>query len=254
MQSFVTEHGKIVPRRISGNCAQHQRSHRSPAARVVTVVVSRLIPERMGRVQDRIGLVVFGGGSELSCPLTLDYDALLGQLDTMTPGMTGVDGTALGDGLVSAVNHLRAGEATTKIVILLTDGRSNTGLVDPLTAAKTAASLGVKVYTIGTAARGKAFVSYVDPQRGPVQGWITDDLDEELLAQIASATDGQYRRATSAKELRETYAAIDRLEKSKVTLPPAVSRDDLYRPFLFLGALLLMIEAATANSLWLRWP
>ena len=99
----------------------------------------------LGRAQDRIGLVVFGGGSQLSCPLTMDYDALIDQLDSLSPGMTMTDGTAIGDGLVSAVNHLRDSDAKSKIVILLTDGRSNTGLIDPMTAAKTAASVGVKI-------------------------------------------------------------------------------------------------------------
>jgi Ca-activated chloride channel family protein len=208
----------------------------------------------LGRVQDRIGLTVFGGAPQLMCPLTLDYDALLGQLDSLSPGMTMTDGTALGDGLVSAVNHLRAGDARSKIVILLTDGRSNTGLVDALTAAKAAAADGVKVYTIGTAGRGPARISYVDPQHGPVDGVVDDDLDDELLAQIAAMTGGRYWRATSLSQLQEVYDSIDKLEKSKIELPPVVSRDDLYRPFALAAALLLLAEAALSQTLWLRWP
>lgn len=208
----------------------------------------------MGRSQDRVGLVVFGGASQLQAPLTLDYDALLGQLDELQPGMTMVDGTAIGDGILSAVNHLKAGSARTKIAILLTDGRSNVGIVDPVTAAKAAASEGVKLYTIGTAGHGPARVSYVDPVHGPMQGVVDDDLDDELLTQIAQLTGGRYWRATSLRELREVYDTIDKLEKSKVELPPIISRDDQYRPFALAAALLLAAEAALASTLWLRWP
>ncbi|MDE2038768.1 MAG: VWA domain-containing protein [Elusimicrobia bacterium] len=208
----------------------------------------------LARAQDRIGLVAFGGASELLCPLTLDYDALLSQLAALSPGMTMVDGTAIGDGIISAVNHLKAGSAKTKIAILLTDGRSNTGLIDPLTAAKAAATMGVKVYTIGIGGRGPAQVSYMDPQRGLVQGVVDDDLDEETLNSIASVTGARYFRATSLKQLRSVYAAIDTLEKSKIKLPPVVSRDDLYQPFALTALLLLLAETMLGATLWLRWP
>lgn len=208
----------------------------------------------LGRTQDRIGLVAFGGASQLACPLTADYDALLSQLDSLQPGMTMVDGTAIGDGMVSALNHLKSGSAKSKIVILLTDGRSNTGLIDPLTAAKTAASLGVKIYTIGTGGQGPARISYVDPVHGPVSGMVDDDLDEELLGQIAAMTEGRYFRAASLTQLRAVYSTIDSLEKSKIELPPVVSRDDLYRPFALAAALLLLAEAALSSTVWLRWP
>lgn len=208
----------------------------------------------LGRTDDRIGLVTFGGASELVCPLTADYDALLSQLDALSPGMTMVDGTAIGDGIISALNHLKDGTAKSKIIILLTDGRSNTGLIDPLTAAKTAASMGVKVYTIGTGGQGPAQISYVDPVHGAVNGMVDDDLDEELLSQISAMTGARYYRATTLSQLRDVYASIDKLEKSKVDLPPIVSRDDLYRPFVLAAALLLLAEAGLSNTLWLRWP
>ncbi len=207
-----------------------------------------------GRVEDRIGIVTFGGGTQLVCPLTLDYDAVLRQLDELYPGMTKTDGTAIGDGIVSALNHLKDSTAKSKIIILLTDGRSNTGVVDPLTAAKTAASLGVKVYTIGAAKRGPALMPIDDPLRGRVMVQIDDDLDDDLLAEIARETDGRYFRATSLKELRDVYATIDKLEKSKVKLPDIVSRDDRYRLPALLAALLLLAEAGLSNTWLLRWP
>ena len=207
-----------------------------------------------GRVQDRIGMIVFGGAPQLAAPLTLDTDALSAELGSLTPGMTHVDGTAIGDGIVSAVNHLKDSPAKSRIIILLTDGRSNTGLIDPVTAAKTAASLGVKIYTIGCAKRGRAMMPVDDPLRGRVLVTIEDDLDEDLLTEIARMTDGRYFRATNLQELRQIYATIDKLEKSKVKLPDVVSRNDLYRYPVLAAALLLLLEALWANTWLLRWP
>jgi Ca-activated chloride channel family protein len=207
-----------------------------------------------GRAEDRIGLVNFGGAPQLLCPLTLDYGALISQIDSLTPGMTNTDGTAIGDGLVSALNHLKNSQAKSRIIILLTDGRSNTGIVDPITAAKTAASLGVKIYTIGSAKRGSALMPVDDPMRGRVMVQIDDDLDEDLLNQIAETTGGRYFRATSVAELRDIYATIDKLEKSKLHLPDIVSKDDRYRGLVLAAALILLAEALLSNTWLLRWP
>ena len=206
-----------------------------------------------GRVQDRIGLVVFGGSPLLACPLTLDYDALLGRVAELSSGMTNADGTALGDGLLSAVNRMRASAAKSKVIILLTDGRGNVGL-DAVTAAKTAAAVGVKVYAIGTAKRGESVMPVDDPRLGRVMVRIQEDLDEDTLMEVARLTDGKYWRATSLKELRGVYAEIDRLEKSSVKLPETVSRDDLYRGPVLAASLLLLLEMALTQALWLRWP
>ena len=207
-----------------------------------------------GRVQDRIGMIVFGGAPQLAAPLTLDYDALSAELGTLTPGMTHVDGTAIGDGIISAANHLKDGAAKSRIIILLTDGRSNTGLIDPITAAKTAASLGIKIYTIGCAKRGQALMPVDDPLRGRMMVPIDDDLDEDLLTELARTTDGRYFRATSLQELRDIYATIDKLEKTRVKLPDIVSRNDLYQYPVLAAALLLLLEALLANTWLLRWP
>lgn len=207
-----------------------------------------------GRAQDRIGVIVFGGSPQLASPLTADYDAVYQVLDGLAPGMTRSDGTAIGDGIVSAVNHLKDSDARSKIIILLTDGRSNTGLIDPITAAKTAASLGIKVYAIGCGKRGQSMIPIDDPVQGRVMAAIDDDLDEDLLDQIARLTDGRYFRATSLKELRDIYATIDKLEKSNVKLPDLVSRDDRYRGPVLAAALLLLLNALLSNTWLLRWP
>lgn len=202
-----------------------------------------------GRIADRIGLVTFGGAPILACPLTLDYEALVAAIDELWPGMTGVEGTAIGDGLAAGVNHLKGGRSPSKVVILLTDGRANAGVVDPMTAAKAAAASGVKVYTIGTAKRG--------PSQVPVPGGfalIHDDLDDVLLTQVAETAGGRYFRAESAKELREVYAEIDRMERVAVKRPETVSYKDLY-PWLLLPALaLLSAEAVLARTWLLRLP
>lgn len=208
----------------------------------------------LGRANDRIGLVVFGGASQLVCPLTLDYAALLEQLDSLKPGMTKVDGTAIGDGIASGARHLQNGDAKSRVLILLTDGRSNVGVTDPMTAARAAKTFGVRVYTIGTAGRGPATLPIDDPNHGRVMATIDEDLDEDLLAEIARLTDAKYFRATSLKQLREIYATIDSLEKSKIKRPDLVSREDLYAAPVALALLALMAESALAATWLLRWP
>jgi len=207
-----------------------------------------------GRVQDRIGLTTFGGAPLLLCPPTLDYEALLGRLDELEAGMTRADGTALGDGLASAVARLKDSTAKSKVIILLTDGRSNTGVVDPLTAAKAAAAYGIKVYSIGVAGKGESSMTIDDPRYGRVTVPVSDDLDEELLAEVSRLTDGKAYRAKDGGELKNIFAAIDRLEKSKVELPKLAAVGDLNGPPLVAALLLLLLESALLAGPLLRWP
>jgi len=205
------------------------------------------------RISDRIGALVFGGDPLLMCPLTLDYDALNSFLDRIFAGMTRSEGTAIGDGLAAAVDHLKDSASDSKVIILLTDGRSNTGLIDPLTAAKTARAFGIKVYTIGTAKRGQAYVPQ-DTVFGRRLIPIPDELDEDTLLKIAAETDGKYFRATNADELAEIYGEIDRLEKTEYERPEIVSYSDILFPFLFPAVLLLFGEFLLSRSLLLRLP
>ncbi|OIO12314.1 MAG: hypothetical protein AUJ52_00390 [Elusimicrobia bacterium CG1_02_63_36] len=206
------------------------------------------------RVSDRIGALVFGGDPLLMCPLTLDYEALSGFLDRVYAGMTHSEGTAIGDGLAAAVDHLKESPAKSRVIILLTDGRSNTGLVDPLTAAKTARAFGIKVYTIGTAKRGESFVPVDSPLLGRRLVRIKDDLDEDSLLKIAAETDGKYFRAESAEELAKIYAEIDRLEKTEYERPEIVSYSDILIPFLIPAALLLFGEMLLSRTVLMRLP
>lgn len=207
-----------------------------------------------GRVSDRIGLVTFGGAPLLACPPTTDYDALLERIGELEPGMTRADGTALGDGLVAAAARLKDAPGKGKVVVLLTDGRSNTGAVDPRTAARTAAALGVRVYAVGAAGRGPAEAVVDDPRHGRVALRIEDDLDEELLAEVARETGGKSYRALSRGQLAGIFAEIDALEKTDVKRPPVVAVADLHAWPLAAAVLLLLAESALAAAPLLRWP
>lgn len=206
-----------------------------------------------GRANDRIGLTVFGGAPLLSCPLTLDYEPLVELIASVETGMTKVDGTAIGDGLATAVNHLKTSAAKSRVIVLLTDGANNAGVVDPVTAAKAAASLGIKVYAIGTGKKGESMIP-VDTPFGRSFTRITDELDEETLARVAVETGGRAFRATSAKELAAVFAEIDLLEKTQVKRPEVVSFVDLYALLVIPAAGLLAVEAVLSRTLLMRVP
>jgi len=206
-----------------------------------------------GRVNDRIGLITFGGAPLLASPLTIDQDALVDRLDSLYPGMTKVDGTAIGDGLVSAAARLKDSTAKSKVIVLLTDGRSNTGVVDPITAAKTVAAVGAKIYAIGTAGRGPALME-IDTPNGKQMVQTDDDLDDELLAQLAEITGGKSYRAENRGELEKVFKEIDSLEKSEVKRPAVVAVADRHEPPLASAALVLLAESALAATALLRWP
>lgn len=167
-----------------------------------------------GRPNDRIGLVVFSGEAFTQVPLTVDHAVLTSLFDEIKSGMI-EDGTAIGDGLATAVNRLKESKAISKVIILLTDGVNNRGSLDPLSGAEIAKLYGLRVYTIGVGTIGTAPYPVQTPfgiqyQNMPVE------IDEPLLEKIAGMTDGKYFRATNNAKLREIYQEIDKLEKSKI--------------------------------------
>lgn len=197
------------------------------------------------RQNDRIGVTVFGGTALLACPLTLDYQSVLETLDGAYLNMTRADGTAVGDAIVTAVNHLKESKAKSKVIILLTDGRSNSGLVTDLNlAAKTAAAYDIKVYTIGTAGKGRAQISTGDPTQPVI--YIDEDLDEPTLREIAGLTGGEFYRAKNHQDLEKIYSKIDTLEKTRFEAKTYTNYADLYlyflAPALALLALLFILE------------
>ncbi len=202
-----------------------------------------------GRQGDRIGLVAFAGAGVSVSPLTSDYPVLLGLLSQVNHGKL-PEGTAIGNGLATALNLVREGQGKSRVVVVLTDGQNNAGEILPEAAAKLAQTLNVRVYTIGVgaAARGGATL------RGGRTGFTGDSIDEELLRNIAESTGGAYFRATDQDALKQVYATIDRLEKSDTGTQRQIEVQDL-SIYALLGALaLLFLEVALQNTLFRKAP
>ncbi|HLN52998.1 MAG TPA: VWA domain-containing protein [Lentimicrobium sp.] len=205
-----------------------------------------------GRLNDRIGLVVFAGESFTQCPLTTDHGVLLTLIDEIKSGMI-EDGTAIGDGLGTAVNRLKESQAISKVIILLTDGENNRGFIDPLSAAEIAKVYGLRVYTIGVGTIGTAPHPIETPfgiqyQQVPVR------IDEPLLRQIADMTDGKYFRATNKKKLQDIYSEIDKLEKSKIDVTEFRKKKEEFHPFAFGALTLLLIDILITLIVLRRFP
>jgi len=206
-----------------------------------------------GRRNDRIGLVAFAGEAFTQVPLTLDYSVVTSLLAELDPSMI-EDGTAVGMGLATAVKRLQASEAASKVVILLTDGRSNRGEVGPVTAARAAEALGVKVYTIGAGSRGTAPVPVNDPLRGRVYANMRVDIDEETLREVADVTGGQYFRATDAESLASIYDEIDQLERTEIEVENFTQYAERFGAPLGAGLLLLLLEVGLSQTALRRLP
>ncbi len=206
-----------------------------------------------GRVNDRIGLVAFAGQAFTQVPLTLDYGVvttLLGELDV---GMI-EDGTAVGMGLATAVKRLQASSAESKVVVLLTDGRSNRGEIGPVTAARMAQALGVRVYTIGAGSRGTARVPVDDPLRGPTYASMRVDIDEQTLQQMADLTGGRYFRATDTESLAAIWEEIDELERTEIEVRNFTQYAERFPLPLGLGLLLLVGEVGLSSTVLRKLP
>jgi Ca-activated chloride channel family protein len=205
------------------------------------------------RTSDRIGLVAFAGRAYIATPLTLDHDFLLSNLDRLDIGKI-EDGTAIGSAISAAANRLRDLKAKSKIIILMTDGQNNAGKVPPITAAEAAQALGVRVYTIGVGTRGVARVPYVNVfgQKGYVDQKV--DIDEETLTKIAQMTGGKYFRAENSAGMRNTYAEIDRLEKTEVEMKKYQRYRELFPWFILAGLVLVLLETILSNTVWRRLP
>ena len=195
-----------------------------------------------GRKNDRMGLVVFSGEAFTQVPLTIDHGVLLNQLHAVKSGMV-KDGTALGDGLATAINRIKDSEAKSKVIILLTDGINNMGAVDPQSAAEIAALYNIRLYTIGVGTKGLAPYPFRDQFGRTHYQNIPVELDEGLLTQMAQSTnDGQYFRATNKKSLEKIFKQIDEMEKSKIDVTQYAQTKDEYQGWLILAALALLLE------------
>ena len=233
---------------VSGSMlARDFRPDRITAAKEVA---GSFIADRYG---DRIGLVAFAGEAFTQSPLTTDQGTLQTLLARIRSGLI-EDGTAIGNGLATAINRLRESEAKSKVIILLTDGVNNRGEIAPLTAAEIAKAQGIRVYTIGVGTEGMAPYPAID-----MFGNITFvnqkvEIDEKTLTAISDMTGGKYFRATDKAKLKAIYDEINQLEKSKVEVTEHVSYHELYLAWVLAALGLLLAEFLLANLVLKRIP
>ncbi len=218
----------------SSMLAEDIRPNRIEAAKEVAVEFINSRPD------DRIGLVVFSGESFTQCPLTSNHAMLINLFKEIGVGMID-DGTAIGDGLATAVNRLKESKAKSKVIILLTDGVSNMGYIDPQSAAEIAELYGIRIYTIGVGTMGTALFP-VRTQFGMQYQRMEVQIDEALLQKISALTNGKYFRATNRQKLQEVYKEIDRLEKSKIDVTEFSRKKEEFLPFVILALLILTVE------------
>lgn len=212
---------------------------------VVKHVVEQFIQKR---VDDRIGLVVFGSQAFTQAPLTLDHRVLLEFLKPVSIGMAGPE-TAIGDALATAIKRLKDVEAKTKIIILLTDGANTAGSVQPRSLVEAARTLGIKVYAIGVGSNG--------PVPFPTQGFFGVEyqqrifkMDIELMQFIADATGGKFFLASDTETLEKVYATIDQLEKTKKAVDDPRPREEFAWVFLLAALVFFTLEQVLAASRW----
>lgn len=204
------------------------------------------------RPTDRIGLVIFSGESFTLTPITTDKAVLKTQIFSVRSGLL-EDGTAIGSGLATSVDRLRSSKSKSKVVILLTDGENNGGMIDPNTAKEIAKSIGVRVYTIGVGTDGYAPIP-VQTLGGIVMQREKVNIDEKLLKQIADETGGKYFRAKDNEGLANIYAEIDKLEKSRIEVTALKRYTEKFFPFALAAALLLFLELILRTTVFRKFP
>ena len=205
------------------------------------------------RETDRIGLVIFAGESFTSSPLTTDKTLLKTQIYNAQSSFLS-DGTAIGDGLATSVDRLKQSKSKSRVIILLTDGENQGGLIDPLTAKEIAKSVGIKVYTIGMGTEGFAPVPTQNGAGDVVMQRQKVNIDEPLLKQIAAETGGLYFRARDNASLSDIYSSIDKLEKTKIDVTTLKRFTERFFPFVMLALAFLTIEIALRYTVFRRLP
>jgi len=204
------------------------------------------------RLTDRIAVVIFSGESFTQCPLTTDHRVLISAIENIRNGLL-EDGTAIGSGLGTSVDRLRTSKSKSKVILLLTDGENNGGLIDPQTAKEIAKAFQVKVYTIGVGTDGYA----PQPQNTPM-GVVMQNakvsIDEKLLTQIANETGGKYFRAKDNEGLTGIYDEINSLEKSKVEITSRTRYTQKFFPFVIAALAFLFLEMLLKFTLFRKFP
>ena len=213
-------------------------------------VAGSFIADRYG---DRIGLVAFAGEAFTQSPLTTDQGTLQTLLSRIRSGLI-EDGTAIGNGLATAINRLRESEAKSKVIILLTDGINNRGEIAPMTAAEIARAQGIRVYTIGVGSRGTAPYPAVDMFGNMTFINQKVEIDEKTLTEIARLTGGRYFRATDKEKLQAIYDEINQLEKSRVEVTERITYHELFLGWVLAALALLTAELLLSNLVLKRIP
>lgn len=206
-----------------------------------------------GRPGDRIGIVIFSNLSFTLCPVTIDHNAVLSQINNIQSGYLQDEGTAIGSGLATSVDRLRNNKTKTKIVVLLTDGVDFGGTISPDIARDMAKVYGIKVYTIGVGSE-REIEETVDSPFGPVTQKKKLEYNEGLLQMLASTTGGQYFHATDENALQKVYASINSLEKSKIRVTTFNRYTDKYFPWIIAALSLLILEMILRYSVFRKFP
>ena len=192
------------------------------------------------RPTDRMGIVVFAGESYTQCPLTTDRAALINMMKEVETGLID-DGTAIGNGLATAIARMKDSDAKSRVVILLTDGVNNSGEVSPQMAVEIAKTYGIRVYTIGVGREGMAPYPVMTPWGVEVRN-LEVEIDEDLLKQIADETGGRYFRANDNTKLAEIYDEINQMEKARTTVDSFPVYKELFGKYALLALLLILAE------------
>lgn len=232
---------------VSGSMtAQDLKPNRLEAAKAVAIdFVNK-------RLTDRIAIVIFSGESFTQCPLTTDHGVLISAIENIRNGLL-EDGTAIGSGLGTSVDRLRTSKSKSKVIILLTDGENNGGLIDPQTAKEIAKAFQIKVYTIGVGTDGYA-PQPVNTPMGVVMQQGKVSIDEKLLNEIANETGGKYFRAKDNEGLAGIYDEINSLEKSKVEISTRTRYTEKFFPFVLIALALLLIEMVLKFTVFRKFP
>lgn len=204
------------------------------------------------RPSDRIGIVVFAGESYTQCPLTTDRATLINLMKEIQTGLI-EDGTAIGNGLATAVARMQGSDAKSRVVILLTDGVNNRGEITPQTAADIAKTYGIRVYTIGVGANGTAPYPVITPWGVQMQD-VEVEIDEDLLKGIAETTGGRYFRATDNTKLSEIYSEINKMEKARTTIDSFPVYKELFMDFALVALICLLLEVMFNAFILKRLP
>ncbi len=210
-----------------------------------------------GRESDRIGFVIFSGEPITLAPPTLDYGLLFSQMSTVEAGGPGLrEGTAIGDGLALAINRLKKSDAKSRVIILLTDGDSNVGRIDPITAGELAQGYGVKVYSIAIGTEGRVRQPLpIDTPTGRTYtfAWVENRLNPGLLSQISEKTGGKFYRVQEERALQEVFQDIDRLEKTEITTKDRIHYTEEFLPYALAALFCFVLERLLSLFLWRQW-